>query len=86
MFYVVLVIVCSLEPGFVGDKDSGATCLKFFDRPEVHYYTLEDCSTRAREIVDAVRADTARLEIKLPGPWSYRAKCYVPVIDEHQLA
>jgi hypothetical protein len=86
MFYLVLVIVCSIDPGFVGDHDSGSTCVKFYDRPEIHYYTLEKCATRAREIVDAIRADTARLEVTLPGPWSYRGKCYVPVIDENQLA
>jgi len=86
MFYVALVIVCSINAGFVGDHDTGPTCLKFFDRPVVHYYTLDDCATRAREIVDSIRNDTQSLSGIIPGPWSFKGKCFVPVIDENQLA
>jgi len=82
MYFIPILIVCSLNAGFLGDVDSGATCLKFFDRPEVHYLKLDDCAARLREMLDSVRGAADRLTIQLPGPWRYIGKCTVPVIDE----
>lgn len=83
MYYVALLFVCSVSAGYVGDAESGATCIKFFDRPEIQYPTLTDCSKRVREILEAVTADTERLHQRLPGPWRYSGKCVVAVIEEY---
>lgn len=84
MYYIPLLIVCSLSPGYVGDKDAGATCLKFSDALEVHYYRLSDCETRVREIQQEVFTHKDRLAEKLPGPWHFRGRCIAPVLDEKE--
>jgi len=82
MYYLPLLIVCSLAPGYVGDKDSGSTCLQFWERPEVHYTTLEQCANRVRELQQEIMRRPERLAIEIPGPYHFRGKCLAPVIDE----
>lgn len=82
MIFLPILIVCSLQMGYVGDTDSGPTCLKFVNRPEIHYDTHAKCYQRLREITDSVIEHKDRLSLQLPGPWHFRGHCYVPVIDE----
>lgn len=82
MFYLPLLIVCSLAPGFVGDTDTGATCIKFSDAVETKYYTLADCERRIREIQESVLADVEKLNGLIPGPWHFKGNCVAPIIDE----
>ena len=82
MFFLPILLVCAIQAGFTGDGDSGPTCIKFYDRPEVHYGTHEECAERLREMVEAVKENPRWLAMALPGPKHYRGHCYVPVIDE----
>ena len=66
----------------MGDTDSGPTCLKFYDRPAIHYQTYAECAVRLRELIDAIKDNPKWLEIVLPGDKRYRGHCYIPVIDE----
>jgi hypothetical protein len=76
MGFVVLVIICSLQP----ELPDG--CLKFVDRPVQHYATLENCKGRAREMVDSIKGDLPRLQQRVPGPWEWRVYCQMEVINE----
>jgi hypothetical protein len=82
MWFSAVLIVCSVHAGFAGDLDSGPTCLRFQDRPKVQYATLEECSNRLRVMVESVKADTTKLNQMLPGAWSYKGRCEVPMISE----
>ena len=82
MIFLPVLIVCSLHVSFVGDPDSGPTCLKFVNRPEIHYDSYTTCKTRLWEIVESVKSNLDRLEIQLPGPWHFKGDCYIPTVDE----
>ncbi len=82
MYYLPLLIVCSLSPGFTGDEATGPTCIKIFDAYETHYLTLTDCAARVRQLVEGTKNRTGQLAMTIPGPWRYSGKCIVEVIDE----
>lgn len=82
MYYLPILLVCSLHTLFVGDADSGPTCIKLSNAAEIHYGSYTECTARVRELVESAKANTARLELILPGPWHYRGHCYIPVVDE----
>lgn len=82
MYFIPILLVCSLNIPFLGDQDSGPTCRTFKDRPEIHYLTLAECKTRLRAIVDEIQGDVDKLHRIIPGPWSYKGNCVIPVISE----
>jgi len=82
--FLPLLLVCSLQVGYLGDTQSGATCVKFTDATVVHY-TLRQCETRVREMLDEVMSRQEKLNNQLPGPWRFHGKCVMEVINETRL-
>jgi len=76
MGFVVLVIICSLQP----ELPDG--CLRFIDEPVQHYSTLENCKGRVREMVDSIKDDLPQLQSRIPGPWEWKGHCQMEVINE----
>lgn len=76
MGFIVLVIVCSLQP------ELPEACLKFVDRPVQYYGTLENCKGRVREMVESIKQDLPKLHEQVPGPWEWRGSCQMEVINE----
>ena len=84
MYFLPILLVCSLAPGFTGDADTGATCVKFRDQGRATY-TEAQCSTRLRAMFDEITGNEEALSLLLPGPWRYRGSCQGQVIDEVRL-
>jgi hypothetical protein len=80
--YLAFLIICSLAPGYMGDGDTGPTCIRIRDDVETHYRSLSDCESRTREMFVQISADPQWLSNKIPGPYHYRGQCVVPVLDE----
>ena len=81
MYFLPILLVCSLAPGFMGDADTGATCVKFHDQQR-QPYTEAQCSTRLRTMFDEITSHEEALSLLLPGPWRYKGSCEGQVIDE----
>jgi hypothetical protein len=83
MVYLPLVLICSLVPGFLGDRDSGSTCRMFYDlRQPLGYVTLTACQKRVEEMSEELFADKAKLHRIVPGPWSVKGTCEMEVLNE----
>lgn len=82
MGFIPILIVCSLATGYVGDKDSGSTCRRFFDRPEILYPTLQACNERLEELSQAVKVNEQWLVSELPRPWEFKGHCVTPMTNE----
>ena len=78
MYYIVIVLACSLNAAFLATPEHGLLCVKFIDSPEQHYVTLEQCERRARKIYADVNLRIHELETRLPGPYQWSYKCLVP--------
>ena len=78
MYYVVLVLACSLNAAFLATPEHGALCVKFVDSPVQHYVTLEQCRRRAQVIFASMAMDLSQLEAVLPGPYQWSYQCDVP--------
>ncbi len=82
LYIYVLVIVCAANQDFIGDHDSGATCLQFFDHPVVYYPSVEACSRRGREIMDFVKSQGTQAMRGIPGPYTWKVQCIQETISE----
>lgn len=77
MWFIPVLIVCSVSLG-----SEAEACVRFQDRPVVRYMTFDQCSGRLREFLESVKSNTPKLNILVPGAWSYEGRCEVPVISE----
>ncbi|MDR4483840.1 MAG: hypothetical protein R3B95_11610 [Nitrospirales bacterium] len=83
MYYIPLLIICSLNPGFVGDPDTGATCRKFHDlNDQVGYRTLSGCERRVKDMQDEILLDRDKLSRILPGPYRLKGYCVMETLSE----
>jgi len=85
MLYIPLLIVCSLNPGFIGDSDTGPTCVVYRDQLQTGYPSLIQCKERVGQIVIEVKEDAAILKKTIPGPYEFRGKCAVPANEARGL-
>jgi hypothetical protein len=80
MFYEALFVICSLSPinQWVGDQDSGATCVV---AEKANFETLKQCEFRLRETLRVVRTheEQKRIAMRLQGPYSYDMSCKITV-------
>ena len=77
ILYLPFIFLCHASPinTWEGDRDTGHTCIQFYDLMTTDGYPIEKCQARLDEMEEEMTLSLNEIEQHVPKPWRIKKVC-----------